>query len=299
MKTRSTPLLVFTILGLIGADATRAAPHKVPPAPKPLAPAPHKSRTVPSPKSAPAPAKNVLLWEAWYTIEANGGVPYGYYSDRVEKTPDGRFHYENKTWKLEEGWINEESLGAFVLNDARLTPLFFNFWSNYRSAETQVDGTITDGKQLSVRVKTGGKELPIIKRSIPDKTSLSVVFPLWLGNAVNEGLKSGLKVGNPKTFLTIFEDDFNDRFAPKSGSFRLEAPDEFSTKSGTRKVRVESRDLPSIWYITESGMPLRIVMPASKIIVEKAESREKAEAFIRNAPAGNEPANDDASQLEK
>ena len=298
MNSRSLTLTLLAALSLSVPSPVDAATRAVAPPKKAATSPPNPGRTS-APKAALSPAKNTLQWEAWYTIEANGGVPYGYYSDRVEKTPDGRLHYENKTWKLEEGWINEESLGAFALNDANLTPLFFNFWSNYRSSETQVDGTITDGKQLSVRVKTANKELPIIKRSIPEKTSLSVLFPLWLGKAVEAGIQAGQKTGTVKTFRTIFEDDFKDRFAPRSGSFRIEAADDFAAKTGPRKVRVESRDMPSIWYITEAGLPIRIVMPASKILVEKVDSREKAEAYIRSAPATHETENDDATDLEQ
>jgi hypothetical protein len=57
--------------------------------------------------------------------------------------------------------------------------------------------------------------------------------------------------------------------------------------------------MPSIWYITEAGLPIRIVMPASKILVEKVDSREKAEAYIRSAPATHETENDDATDLEQ
>ena len=233
------------------------------------------------------PQKPEVQWDEWYTIEANGGIPYGYYNDRFEKLPDGRLHYENRTWKLEEGWINEESLGAYAQKDEFFTPLFFSFWSNYRSSETQVDGTFTDGKQLSVRVRQAEKERPAIKRSIPDKTSLSVLFPVFLGSRIK-----GAKLGETKTFRIIFEDDINDTFAPKSGSYRLEAPDEFAKKSKTTKFQITSRDQLSDWYVDERGLPIKIIMRASKIIVDRVQSRAVAEAFIRKAPPTDLPAED-------
>ena len=263
---------------------------------------------VTTPKKAPPQAKGQIpkaksdikvLWESWYTIEADGGVPYGYYSDRAEKMPDGRLHFENHIWKHEEGWINEESLGAYAKDDPGITPLFFNFWSNYRSTETQIDGTITDGKQLAVRVKKSGKELPVVKRSVPAGTTVSVFFPLWIGRAAEEAIRTGARPGAVKTFRTVFEDDINDGFAPKSGNYRIEEPDEFATKTGTLKVRVETRDLPSHWYISDKGVPIRIDMTASRIRVDKVASREEAEAFLKKLPSSALEALDNAPELER
>lgn len=294
--------LLITLYSALNLNpVARAATSKdqgVPGKPKGTA-APRKSGSPtkePSPKTKPQ-AK--LLWESWYTIEVDGGVPYGYYSDRVEKTPDGRLHFENRIWKHEEGWINEESLGAYAKDDAQLTPLFFNFWSNYRSNETQIDGTITDGKQLAVRIKKSGKELPVVKRSIPNGTTLSVFFPLWIGRVAEDAMRTGGRTGAITTFRTVFEDDINDGFAPKPGNYRLEESDEYALKTKTLKVRVETRDLPSHWYISDKGMPVRIDMTASRIRVEKVASREEAEAFLKKLPQSALEALDDAPELER
>jgi hypothetical protein len=225
--------------------------------------------------AAPTPSAK-RIWDAWYTIEANGGIPYGYYNDRLEKLPDGRLHYENRIWKLEEGWINEESLGAFVQDDEALTPLFFHFWSNYRSEEVQIDGTITAGKQLSVRVKQGSKELPLIQRSLPQPLLLSVFFPYYLGKQL-----STLKKGIRKSFRILFEDDFSNRFAPDSGGFKVEDQDDFAKNSSTTKILIESRNQLSHWYVDSEGLPKRIVMMGSKIIVDRVASQTLAESYIR------------------
>jgi|GEM_PF-1066366 len=302
MKTRAT-LLLLIILSAATAECRRAEARtpkeQVPPKKPAGAASPNKAGAPPRGKPGKPKPEAKLLWESWYTIEADGSVPYGYYSDRAEKMPDGRLHFENRIWKHEEGWINEESLGAYAKDDPQLTPLFFNFWSNYRSTETLIDGTITDGKQLAVRIKKTGKELPVVKRSIPVGTTLSVFFPLWIGRAAAEAIRTGARTGAVKTFLTVFEDDIQDGFPPKSGNYRLEEPDEFAMKTGTTRLRVETRDLPSHWYITKTGMPIRIDMPASRIRVNKVASREEAEGFLKKLPPAALEALDDAPELER
>src|SRR5262245_52550210 len=96
--------------------------------------------------AAKTESKGKLLIDEWYTITLNQGgiggpIRYGYYNDHLEER-DGKLYFQNRVWKLEQGFVNEEQLGAMAQNDTELTPLLYNFHSNYRASETMIDGTV-------------------------------------------------------------------------------------------------------------------------------------------------------------
>ena len=207
-----------------------------------------------------------VLSDLWYTITIKDKVHYGYYNDRAEMK-QGKVFFKNQLWKNEEGYINEEQVGVFSENNPELSPLFFNFHSTYRTTETTIDGTVqtgTGGSILTVKVKKGGQELPIIKKNLPSKIFFSSVFPLWL-----ERRMSSLKPGQTQSFLTILEDSVDSGFETAFGRILVEKPDAFATKSGTLKITVTNHDQHSIWYVDAKGNPLRIEMPEQHAIVDR------------------------------
>lgn len=214
-----------------------------------------------------------VLWDGWYTVLVGNKVKYAYYNEKAEIKGD-RVHFQTRMWKQEEGFINEENMGAFALNDARLTPLFFNFRSTYRSTETKIDGTVGKDQHLSVRVQRGGQSMPPIRRRILDNPFFSVFFPVWIGKNLNS-----LPQGKTVSFSAILEDNLDTSFRSVPGNIRLDAPDEFAKKTGTKKFIVNHRDLTSVWWVKDSGMPVRIQMPSQKTLIQMVPQAE-AEKFL-------------------
>ena len=218
-------------------------------------------------------ASNRVLWDSWYTVLVGGKVKYAYYNEKVEMKGD-RVHFQTRMWKQEEGFINEENMGAFALNDTNLTHLFFNFRSTYRSTETQIDGPVGKDQHLSVRVQRGSQSMPPIRRRILDKPFFSVFFPVWVGKQL-----ANHPQGKTVSFSAILEDNLDMSFRSVPGNIRQDAPDDFSRKSGTKKFIVNHRDLASVWWVKDNGMPVRIQMPSQKTLIQMVPQGE-AEKFL-------------------
>jgi hypothetical protein len=216
-----------------------------------------------------------ILWDTWYTMTIGKDLHYEYQNDHVE-IKDNRIFFQNRVWKKEEGFINEEQLGEYAENNADLSPLFFNFHSTYRGQETKIDGTITGGKTLTVKATRAGQELPLIKKSIPSKVLLSELFPIWLGLHLKE-----VKVGQSKSFLTVLEDAIDTGFALESGSFRMEKPDDFAKKTDTLKLLVNYRGQETHWWVKLSGEAVRVEVPAEHAVMQAVE-KSVAEKFLEN-----------------
>lgn len=230
----------------------------------------------------PAPGAQkatTALWDSWYTVTLDGGVPYSYYNERAE-IADNKVKVQVRMWKNEEGFINEESEGAFAANDDRLTPLFFNLRRTYRSQETVIDGTIENGKIMTVRVRSGDQERTPIKKHLPDRAIFTLHFPLWLRNNLARLKPNGTPIG----FMTLLEDGADNDFPIENGTARELPADDFAKSSGSRKIEVNYQDVKSVWWIQPSGEMLRIVMPQRKMQVDKS-TREKAEKFLLSLPA--------------
>ena len=223
--------------------------------------------------------KNTVLWDAWYTVKVGGGAAkpshYAYYNDHVELQPGNRVFYQNRFWKREEGYVNEESLGALAINDDEVSPLFFNFQSNYRLSSLKIDGAATGG-ELTVRAHQGATDLPPVRRALQKKVIFSVFFPVWLSKRYPE-----MKVGQTVGFNTVLEDGLDQQWGTVSGFFRMENPDEFAKKTQSRKVFVHYRDQDSSWYILPSGVPVKIEMPKLGTLIEKVDSKDAAERFFK------------------
>ncbi len=222
---------------------------------------------------AAAPAEKVL-WDTWYTVTVANKVHYGYYNDKATLR-EGKVTFQNHFWKLEEGFINEERLGALADDTADLTPVFFNFKSSYRATETNIDGAVNPKTHaLNVRVLRGGKELPSIIKALPKGLFTSSLFPIWAARHLGQ-----LKPGQAVPFLTLMEDGFEHGFETVNGTVRLEQPDDFARKTGTRKLTVKFQDRSSIWYLEASGCPVRIEMPGMHSVVERV-SGDQAKQFL-------------------
>ncbi len=230
-------------------------------------------------KSEMAASKSAsVLWDEWYIVTVAGKVHYGFYNDRVELRNGGsQVFLKNEFWKQEEDYINREDLGVVAENTPLLTPMFFNFHSVYRTTETTIDGNVRDGKFLSVRIKRGGNELPIVQRSVPSKVFFSTLFPYWLGKQLPT-----LKIGDIRNFETIMEDNIELGFSPMEGQIKLEKPDEIAQSGGLKKVRVDSRGIRSWWWVNENGVAMRIEMPEQKTVVTRS-TKEAAKKFLNGA----------------
>lgn len=212
--------------------------------------------------AAPSPTAEIVVADTWYTVTIGGKQKYGYYNDKIVRRGDQLF-FQNRYWKSEEGFINEEALGAIAKDDAALTPMVFNFQSKYRSSETKIDGSFKDG-ELTVKVKKGGRESPLVKRTGIKNAFFSVFFPVWLGKKYNE-----LKVGQTMSYSTILEDNTVQDFSPVHGSVRQEKDDEFSTKNKAKKLAVTYRDLKSTWYVLPSGTPIKVLLQDVNTTIER------------------------------
>jgi hypothetical protein len=228
-----------------------------------------------------------LLIDAWYTITLNnsgvaGPIRYGYYNDHLEQR-DGKLFFQNQVWKLEQGFINEEQLGAMAEDNADLTPLLYNFHSKYRTTETLIDGTVKDGKVLTIKVRHGSEEMPQFRRALPSKTIFEVFFPVWLGRHT-----ASLEPGKSVAFSTFLEDSVDKQFETMTGRVKAEKPDDFARSSKTTKVSVDFGGATTRWWIDSSGVTKKIENPSLGQVIEKVD-RKTAESFLTSAPAQNPP----------
>ncbi len=219
-----------------------------------------------APAGQPAPK-----WDHWYTVTILPSTPYAYYRETIE-SPNGRLHFKTQMWKQEEGYINEEQLGAFALDNEILTPLFFNFHSTYRTSELMIDGTANES-QLKIRIKKDGADKPVITKVMPSKTIFSSLFPVWLRKQLLKKQTSG-------SFLAVLEDNESIGFSAVSGSYKMVENDDFSKSSGSTRIEVNFSDNKSYWYLDSNGSPIRIEMPAQKTRVERV-TEAKAKSFFK------------------
>lgn len=218
-----------------------------------------------------AHAKETILWDTWYTITIEPNVHFAVYHETVKEVDD-KIQYFQKVLKKEEGYTNEESIGAYAMNTPELVPLFYNFRTLYRSTENKIDATIVDGKTLQYRIQKGVENLPMTKKPFPKKAFLSSFFPLWLRFHL-----SNLKLDQPVSFLTVVEDTVEQNL--ESGIVRKSHPDTIATSTKTSKLTVEYQNNRSSWWVFDTGEVYRIEMPALKRIVQKV-SKDKALQFI-------------------
>ncbi|MGE0615809.1 MAG: hypothetical protein AB7P04_09220 [Bacteriovoracia bacterium] len=250
MKSKDTigfrNLATLIALAVSAAGATPAS----------AANAANPAKVTKSAAAAPAakPAAGQVIWNNWYTVTLNGKTPYAYYNERLS-IKDGKLHYQNDVWKKEEDFINRESFGGFAENNSTYTPIFYNFFSTYRTSETKIDGTVGADNVLSLKIRKDGKDLPVVKKHLPKGVFFSTYFPLWLRDNVAD-----MKPGQPRSFSTILEDSIDTGFKVESGHARVEAPDEFAKKTGTKRVAVQYRDMPSIWWTDDKGNYVRMEM---------------------------------------
>ncbi len=214
------------------------------------------------------------LHDDWYIVHV-GNIKWGYYNEKIEKDGD-RLKYQQHYWKSEEGFINEEHLGAICMDNPELTPVLFNFHSNYRNTETTIDGSIQNENVLVVKIKKSGQELPLIKKGVPKKVFFSVFFPSWIHKNIDQ-----IRTKKQISFNTILEDNIDLGFSIVPGIAKIQSPDDFSKKTKANKILIKYRGYDSIWWIDEHGSILRAEMPKQKITVEKV-TQDKAKHFLEN-----------------
>lgn len=275
----------ITALGLLllgGLAETASAGPAAPAKPSPRPPAkqatavkrgPAKPAAQAAPPATPWKRPDGLHWDYWYTVTVGQNIHYAYYNDKIE-FKEGKIVFQNKFWKLEEGYLNEEQLGSVAVANADLTPLFFNFHSAYRNTETKIDGNVRDTKTLLVKVRKGNSDLPLIQRALPPRSFFSVFFPLWVSFRFPL-----LKPGRFHSFSTILEDNLELGFQPVGGQFRIEPSNPTSQKTATRRLSVNYRDLRSTWYVDDQGAAVRIEIPAQRTVIERV-SQGVAQSFL-------------------
>jgi len=213
-------------------------------------------------------------WDSWYTVTLNDKIPYAYYNEQVE-SKDGRLHLQLHIWKKEEGFLNEEMMGAFAKDDEFLTPLFYNYRVAYKTTETQIDGTIDDKGYLNAKIRRAGIEQPVVKKHIPTKVFFSYLFPVWLAQR-----HTALKANTPVSFLVLNEDQSEQQFPLVSGRVLIQPADEIAKKTQTQKIQVIYDEVTSYWYVQDNGIALMINRPANKTLIQKS-SKEKAQSFLK------------------
>lgn len=221
---------------------------------------------------------DATLRETWYEILANKKTPYGTYQERVE-LKQGKLFIQTHTWKNEEGYINEEQVGAYAQKNDVLTPLFYNFRSVYRTTETTIDGTVQpDETTLVIKTKISTpaqiQELPPVKKNLPKGAFFAQFFPHWLSQQLPQ-----LKPGKPVSFKSFIENDVQNKFTAVAGKIRLEKPDEFAQKNDAQKIHLEFNQ-PSDWWI-KKGVVIRMSFPQSGIEVIET-TKEKAQKLIKD-----------------
>ncbi|MBU6375603.1 MAG: hypothetical protein KGQ59_06370 [Bdellovibrionales bacterium] len=220
--------------------------------------------------------KNEPRWDNWYTVTILPNTPYAYYHELLQLTK-GRLHFKTDMWKKEEGFINSEQLGVFSLDDAALTPLFYNFHANYRATEISIDGTAEKGL-MKVRIKRGQQELPLITRAIPSKAFFASIFPVWLQRTLNSTPENIVKSAT-QPFIAILEDNQDSGFAAENGRFQVVPEDEYAKSTQSVRVQVDFNSQRSFWYLDKKGVPIRIEMPGQKTRIERS-TEKQAKSFL-------------------
>jgi hypothetical protein len=270
----STKLIsFFLIFALTSAQATFAQTK-----PEKTASVNPKGKAVPlsqaiQPKTEALQAGEKLIWDYWYTATIQKKHKYGYYNDRVVQL-DGKIRFKNQFWKMEEGFINEEQLSSIANDDSNLSPVLFNFRSNYRSTIINVDGTAKDG-MLTIKIRRGEKDLEPITKGLPKTLFTAALFPVWLGRQL-----PSMQPGKSVNFLTLMEDGSNADFSTVAGRATLVAGDSISAATKSKKIEVDMGGQKTYWYVDSQGAPYRISMPAQFLEVERV-SKDRAVGFFK------------------
>lgn len=213
-------------------------------------------------------------WDTWYIVTVNGNVPYAYYNEKFEMK-EGRIHLQMRIWKKEEGFINEENIGAFSKSGAELQPLLYTYQQKYKAVETTIDASFNDKGQLTLNIREPGKAPNPVQKQIPPKTILSYMFPLWLAQKL-----PSLQEGKIVSFLALAEDRIKEGFPVSVGQIILQKNDEIANKTKTRKIKVTFDDASSFWWVDSAGQAVAIDTPARKVLVQRV-PQQKAEGFLK------------------
>ncbi len=256
---------------------------KIGDAPETENPAPQKPQTQPAAATPATPAATTsssntdkpsqLLWDAWFTVAIGGTERYQYYNERVE-IRGNRIFFQYQSWKNEEGFINEEQLGAVSEKNADLTPVFFNYHSSMKNSELTIDGTVSEGKYITTKIRKTGVELPPSKRALPQKMIWSQFFPVWLGLKL-----SSLKQGQGGAFLAFAEDSADPNAGIEKGLLRLEKPDDRAQRTKTKRLLIDFRGNKSVWWVEPNGCVLRIELPKQNAVVQRVSQAEAKKFF--------------------
>ena len=225
------------------------------------------------PQVEPLQAGEQLLWDYWYTATIQKKHKYGYYNDRVVKMSD-KIRFKNQFWKMEEGFINEEQLSSIASDNENLTPILFNFRSNYRSTITNIDGTASGGL-LTIKVRQADRDLEPISKGLPSTLFTSALFPVWLGRHLAQ-----MQPKKTLNFLTLMEDGTANNFSTVSGSATLLPSDSIASSTHTQKVEVSLSDQKTTWYVDKQGAPVKIVMPGQNLEIDRV-AKEQALRFFK------------------
>jgi hypothetical protein len=216
--------------------------------------------------SAPDPSKQ-LLADLWYTVTVAGNLRYAYYHETIT-VKDGRYHYQSKMVKNEEGFLNEDSIGAFAEVGQSLKPLFFNFYSKYRNTETSIDGTVQPDGSLVIKPRRNGQALPTVHKTATKNSIFSSMFPLWVHlNYEN------LKKNKSMSFNAIVEDSLEEGFLPIPGRATIDPKD-------PKKINIEFRNTIYKWIVNEKGWMTQMEIPSQQLLIQSS-TQSIAEKFLK------------------
>jgi hypothetical protein len=214
-----------------------------------------------------------VLWDNWYVVKTNGATE-GYYNERAEISGT-KAKIRVNTWLREGTRIRSENLGATAKNLPTLDPLNYNFRTQEIGMEKTIDGTVSEnGKVFSFKIKKGPRTLNPLRAQMVPKIILSSFFPLW----VHKNYKKISPV-QPREFMTIKEYDVENQVPVAKGDVFEMQPDEFSSKTKTRKIRVKYDNVVNFWYIDARGEAIRIHVPSMNRDTRKT-TREEAEKSL-------------------
>ncbi len=226
-------------------------------------------------------AGSSVLSDLWYTVsqqEKGALIPLQYYNEKIERRTDGKFRVQNDVFVREGAETFEQHLGAVAGAPPELRPDSFNFIQTSKDPLLSlfITGNYKPDQSALIVVKRGASqdatEIKIQKHQ--KGTFLEVFFPLWLSREL-KSLRQGQSVG----FDTIFEDDLEGKFKSQRGMVRLDASDDYAKKNNAKKITVNLRSIPTVWWVDSDGHALKIENPSKNSIAERV-PKEKALRFF-------------------
>ncbi|MBI3543188.1 MAG: hypothetical protein HY075_07940 [Deltaproteobacteria bacterium] len=217
---------------------------------------------------APQDAKQVVLNDSWYTMQA-GSTPFGYFHEVIEQRGEN-FSYRYAMRKIENTSLYEENIGAVARLD--LTPIAFNLNKVGTGATETTDATYAPGPNGSgnFSIKISGAKVASFKRGCPKNTILDVFFPLHLSKIWDK-----LKPGYKGWLSTFAEDPEHADFRARTVHYEVKGKD---AANSCLNVHVEMDNVRGDWCMTPEGK--LVDLKVGSYHVRKVKDEAEARAFV-------------------